>query len=103
MLRECKIFVMIHSLITNIVTLRKGMMRLYLTIKETAEFLSMPEASIKTLVQNKKIRALYDGEQYLINKDQFTTHLKQVEKYKELIEEILNEPIPEDMDIKDED
>lgn len=76
---------------------------MYLTIKETAEYLSIPEASIKTLIQNNKIRALFDGEQYLINKEQFNTHLKQVEKYKELIEEILNEPIPDDLDVKDED
>ncbi|EAO53126.1 hypothetical protein RBTH_09308 [Bacillus thuringiensis serovar israelensis ATCC 35646] len=26
-----------------------------------------------------------------------------MEKYKQLVEEILNEPIPEDMDVKDED
>ncbi|MGQ0420036.1 hypothetical protein ACT4US_12035, partial [Bacillus sp. HC-Mk] len=29
--------------------------------------------------------------------------LGQMEKYKQLVEEILNEPIPEDMDVKDED
>ncbi|MFJ5714338.1 excisionase family DNA-binding protein [Neobacillus sp. NPDC093127] len=76
---------------------------MYLTIKETAEYLSVPEATIKSLIQQKKIRALFDGSEYLIYKDQFTTHLKQVEKYKHLVEEILSEPIPEDLDIKDED
>jgi excisionase family DNA binding protein len=76
---------------------------LYLTIKETAEYLEMPEANVKGLIQQKKIRAVFDGEQYLINKDQFSTHLKQLEKYKELIEEFLNEPIPESIDVKDED
>lgn len=76
---------------------------MYLTIKETAEYLEMPEANVKGLIQQKKIRAVFDGEQYLINKDQFSTHLKQLEKYKELIEEILNEPIPESIDVKDED
>ncbi|ETI70862.1 excisionase family DNA-binding protein [Neobacillus vireti] len=76
---------------------------MYLTIKETAEYLSVPEATVKSLIQQKKIRALFDGSEYLIYKDQFTTHLKQVEKYKHLIEEILSEPIPEDLDIKDED
>lgn len=76
---------------------------MYLTIKETAEYLSMPEAVVENLVKQKKIRAVHDGEQYLINKDLFSTHLKQMEKYKELIQEILNEPIPEDLDIKDED
>lgn len=76
---------------------------MYLTIKETAEFLSYPESYIENLILQKRIRAIHDGEQYLIYKEQFTTHLKQMEKYKELVEEILNEPIPEDLDIKDED
>lgn len=76
---------------------------MYLTVKETAEYLSISESSVKALIQSKKIRALFDGESYLINKEQFNTHLKQVEKYKQLVEELLNEPIPEDIDIKDED
>ncbi|TKC16319.1 excisionase family DNA-binding protein [Robertmurraya kyonggiensis] len=76
---------------------------MYLTVKETAEYLSITESAVNELILSKKIRALHDGEQYLVNKEQFNTHLKQVEKYKELIEEILNEPIPEDIDIKDED
>jgi excisionase family DNA binding protein len=76
---------------------------LYLTIKETAEYLTTTETAIKNLIQQKKIRALYDGNEYLIYKEQFNTHLKQLENYKQLIEEILNEPIPEDLDIKDED
>ncbi len=50
-----------------------------------------------------KIRAIHDGQQYLINKEQFQTHLEQLEKYKEMIQEFLNEPLPEDIDVKDED
>jgi excisionase family DNA binding protein len=76
---------------------------MYLTIKETAEYLSMAESNVETLIKQKKIRAIHDGENYLINKEQFNTHLKQIEKYKHLVEEILNEPVPEDIDIKDED
>jgi excisionase family DNA binding protein len=76
---------------------------MYLTIKETAEYLSLPESTIENLIKQKKIRAIHDGEQYIINKQQFNSHLKQMEKYKELIQEILSEPIPEDLDIKDED
>jgi excisionase family DNA binding protein len=76
---------------------------MYLTIKETAEYLSMPESKIEELIKQKKIRAIHDGEEWIINKEQFNTHLKQIEKYKHIIEEILNEPIPEDLDIKDED
>jgi excisionase family DNA binding protein len=76
---------------------------MYLTIKEAAEYLSIPESTIESLLRQKKIRAVFDGEQYLIYKNQFNTHLKQMEKYKQLVEEYLNEPIPEDLDIKDED
>ncbi|MBS4213722.1 MULTISPECIES: excisionase family DNA-binding protein [Neobacillus] len=76
---------------------------MYLSIKETAEFLSISEADVKKFIQQKKIRALFDGSDYLINKEQFNTHLKQMEKYKQLVEEILSEPIPEDLDVKDED
>ena len=76
---------------------------MYLTIKETAEHLSMPESTIKNLTQQKKIRTIHDGEQLLINQDQFSTYFDQVEKYKQMIEDYLDEPIPEDIDVKDED
>ncbi|WP_442597835.1 excisionase family DNA-binding protein [Neobacillus sp. D3-1R] len=76
---------------------------MYLTIKEAAEYLSMSEQAMEKLIQQKKVRALFDGEQYLVYKEQFNTHLKQLEKYKFLVEEVLNEPIPEDIDVKDED
>ncbi|WP_251550932.1 excisionase family DNA-binding protein [Neobacillus muris] len=76
---------------------------MYLTMKETAEYLSLSEDTIKKLIQQKKIRALFDGGEYLIYKEQFNTHLKQMEKYKQLVEEYLNEPVPEDIDVKDED
>lgn len=74
-----------------------------MTIKEASEYLSMPESVIQSYVASKKIRAVHDGEQFLINSDQFTTHLEQVEKYRGLMEEFLNEPLPADIDVKDED
>ncbi|ASK61134.1 hypothetical protein CFK37_02460 [Virgibacillus phasianinus] len=76
---------------------------MYLTIKETAEHLSMPESKIKALIQQKRIRTIHDGEQFLVNEDQFTTHFEQVEKYRKMIQDYLDEPIPEDIDVKDED
>ena len=76
---------------------------MYLTIKETADLLSMTESYVESLIMQKRIRAIYDGQQYLINKEQFNTHFEQLEKYKKLIDEINNEPIPEDIDIKEED
>ncbi|WP_010651490.1 excisionase family DNA-binding protein [Oceanobacillus massiliensis] len=76
---------------------------MYLTVQDTAEYLSMDETKVSALVLQGRIRAIHDGEQYLINKEQFTTHFEQVEKYRLMIEEYLSEPIPEDIDVKDED
>lgn len=76
---------------------------MYVTIPELAEYLSMNETKVKSLVLQGRIRAIHDGEQYLVNKSQFTTHFEQVEKYKLMIQEYLSEPIPEDIDVKDED
>ena len=76
---------------------------MYLTIQETADYLSLPKEYIESLIMQKKIRTVHDGEQLLIYKDQFKTHLEQLERYKILAEEWANEPIPEDLDIKDED
>lgn len=79
------------------------MKKVYLTVKETAELLSISTAMVEKLIQQKKIRVIFDGEQYLIYREQFNTHLEQVKKYKKLVEEIWTEPIPEDVDVKDED
>lgn len=76
---------------------------MYLTVSETAEYLTISEDVVKTLILQKKIRALYDGEHYLIYKEQFQTHFDQLEKYKILYDEYMKEPIPEDIDVKDED
>ncbi|WP_409291435.1 excisionase family DNA-binding protein [Peribacillus sp. SCS-37] len=77
---------------------------MYLTINETAEYLSMSVPSVENLILQRKIRFLHDEEgNVLIYKDQFKTHLEQMEKYKNLVDELAGEPIPEDRDIKDED
>lgn len=76
---------------------------MYLTIQETADYLSIDKSKISTFVLQGRIRAVHDGKQYLINKEQFSNHLKQVEKYKRLIQDYLNEPIPEDINVNDED
>ncbi|MGE7649652.1 excisionase family DNA-binding protein [Peribacillus frigoritolerans] len=76
---------------------------MYLTVKETAEYLSMPESYIEGLIIQNKIRTVHDGERHLIFKDQFNMHLEQMEKYKKDLADYHNEPIPEDIDVKDED
>lgn len=76
---------------------------MYLSIEETAEYIQLPVSYVESLIQQGKIRAVFDGENYLINKGQFTTHMEQLEKYKKLFAEWQAEPLPEDKDIKDED
>lgn len=76
---------------------------MYLTVKETAEYLSLPETTIESLILQKRIRAVHDGEQYLIYKEQFNSHFRHLETYKQLVDELMSEPIPDDLDVRDED
>ncbi len=76
---------------------------MYVTIQELAEYLSVPETEILKLIHNGKIRAVYDGEQYVINKDQFDSHLRQMGRYWEVLYDYLYEPVPNDTDLRDND
>lgn len=76
---------------------------MYLTIEETAEYLNLPISDIERLIREKQIRTLSDGETLLIYKEQFNLFIKEMEKAKKELEDYLTEPIPEDIDIKDED
>lgn len=80
-----------------------GTFSMYMTIEEIAEYLSLPESYIKKMIQLNRIRAVHDGKQYLVNKEQFNQHLEQLEKARKQLEEWKNEPLPEDPDVKDED
>ncbi len=76
---------------------------MYRTIEETAAYLQMPEEQVRRYVLEKRIKAVHDGYQFLINDEQFNRHFEQLEQVKALIDEWRNTPIPEDPDIKDED
>lgn len=76
---------------------------MYRTVPETAAFLAMPEEQIARYVSEGRIRAVHDGDQYLVNTSQFDTHFQQLELAKQALEEWRMTPIPEDVDIKDED
>ena len=76
---------------------------MYMTIEETAEYLGMPVEQVRKYVWGGRIRAVHDGEQYLINQSQFGTYFNQLETLKKQIEDYLSEPLPPDLDIKDED
>lgn len=76
---------------------------MYLSLSEAATYLDLTEKDVRQLIFQQRIRAIYDGDTYIINRDQFAGHLKQMEQYKQQLQAYLNEPIPEDIDIKDED
>lgn len=76
---------------------------MYITIKETAEHLGMPAEQVWNYVLEGRIRSVHDGEQFLINQNQFGLYFEQLETLKRQIDEWRNEPIPPDRDIKDED
>ncbi|MCP3029218.1 excisionase family DNA-binding protein [Halobacillus sp. A5] len=76
---------------------------MYLTVKETAQYLDVSEEYVEHLIREKKVRCLHDGEQYLVNNDQFDGYFEQIEKYRDMMQEYLNEPLPQDPNIKDED
>ncbi|WP_139492365.1 excisionase family DNA-binding protein [Brevibacillus dissolubilis] len=75
----------------------------YLTVRETAEYLELPVSFILEKITEGRIRAVHNGEEYLINKEQFSHHMEQMTKLKKFEHEELFEPIPESYDYKDED
>lgn len=79
------------------------MINLYVTIKEVVEYLDIPEKFIVEKIREGIIRTVSDGEQLLVNKNQFDRHLKLMKKRLEEFKQEKNEPLPEDYDYKDED
>ena len=52
---------------------------MYHTIPEIAEHLGMPVQQVQKYVMEGRIRAVHDGEQFLINQDQFNLYFEQLE------------------------
>lgn len=77
--------------------------QMYLTLEETAEYLDLTISEVYRLVREKQIRTVSDGKEPLVNKDQFNLYLKSLEQYKAELIDYLNDPLPDDSDIKDED
>lgn len=76
---------------------------MYMTVPETAAFLSMPQEQVNRYILEGRIKAVHDGEQYMVNTSQFDTHFQQLELAKQELAEWKATPIPDDVDIKDED
>lgn len=76
---------------------------MYMTVPETASHLAMPPEQVNRYILEGRIKAVHDGEQYMVNTSQFDTHFQQLELAKQELEEWKATPIPDDVDIKDED
>lgn len=76
---------------------------MYKSVEETARDIGMPEHQILKYIYAGRIKAVPDGDDYLINSAQFDTYHLHLERIKEEIEIWKNTPIPEDIDVKDED
>lgn len=76
---------------------------MYKTVEDTAMDLGMPPSQVLQYIYSGRIRAVYDGEQFLVNSAQFDTYHEQLARIKEEIEIWKSTPIPDDMDVKDED
>jgi excisionase family DNA binding protein len=76
---------------------------MYVTIKELAEYLHLSPDFVFQQIKAGNIRAVHDGDQYLVNKGQFTSTRDKIEKEILLWREEQLQEIPADIDVKDED
>ncbi|WP_096199051.1 excisionase family DNA-binding protein [Bacillus sp. FJAT-45350] len=76
---------------------------MYITVQELAEYLGVTPDYILEQVNLGNIKAVYDGEKYLFNKEQFSWHKEEIEKKLIQLRKEEEEPLPEDIDVKDED
>ncbi|MBS4749851.1 hypothetical protein GMA11_06470 [Granulicatella sp. zg-ZJ] len=76
---------------------------MYLSPQETADYLDLSLQDITRLIREKQIRYLVVDDDIFINANQFTLFLKERDKYIKELQDYLNTPLPEDIDVKDED
>ena len=76
---------------------------MYQTIEGIAEYFEVDIAYVLYLIREKQISTITVDDEVLINRSQFDFFIKQRQKMIEEYQKYLDEPIPEDIDIKDED
>lgn len=76
---------------------------MYQTIEGIVEYLEVDIAYVLYLIREKQISTITVDDEVLINRSQFDFFIKQRQKMIEEYQKYLDEPIPEDIDIKDED
>ncbi|UJF16071.1 helix-turn-helix domain-containing protein [Jeotgalibaca sp. MA1X17-3] len=74
-----------------------------MNVIETAEYIDVPVSEIERLIREGQIRTIKYEEEILINRNQFKLFIKERKKYEQELRDYLEEPIPEDIDVKDED
>ncbi len=76
---------------------------MYISVDELAEYLRVTPEYIRNQIKLGNIVAVHDGHDYLLNKAQFVWHHEQIRKRILQWKEEQLEPLPEDIDVKDED
>lgn len=76
---------------------------MYVPVKELAEYLNLSPDYVYQQIKANNIRAIHDGDQYLVNKAYFTETRENIEKEIMLWREEQEQEIPVDIDVKDED
>lgn len=76
---------------------------MYLTIEETASYLDVSINDVLRWIHDRQVRFVSVDDVILLNQDQFDFFLKQREKAIKEYQIFLDTPLPDDIDIKDED
>ena len=73
---------------------------MYYTVQQTAENLEIDLGYLMHLIQTKQVKTVEVDGELLLNSAQFDFFLKQRERLLEEYQKYLDEPIPEDIDIR---
>jgi excisionase family DNA binding protein len=76
---------------------------MYITVKELAEYLHLSPDYVFQQIKAGNIRTVHDGNQFLVNKNQFVKTRENIEKEISLWKEDQMREILPDIDVKDED
>ncbi|MDT8862728.1 excisionase family DNA-binding protein [Alkalihalobacillus sp. MEB130] len=76
---------------------------MYISISELAAYLELSEEYIVQQIRLGHVKAIFDGKEYLLNREQFIWHKEQLDLKRKQLAQEAEEPLPEDWDAKDED
>ncbi|WNF35746.1 excisionase family DNA-binding protein [Bacillaceae bacterium IKA-2] len=76
---------------------------MYVSVKELSDYLHLSPDYVYQQIKAKNIRAVHDGDQFLVNKANFAESRENIEKEIILWREEQEQEVPVDIDVKDED